>query len=383
MIYRRGNVWWYKFSFQSTIIRESTGLTSKDAARHAERKRHTELREGRAGVSQRKRVPLFNTAADEYLSNKKSEWATSTATGEAINIRHLKSFFAHHLLTDITAADVSQYRDQRLKEVAPKTIALELGALRALLRFHDFDSTWSGIRKKIKLAKAEKVGRVISKVEESALLVECQRSRSRSLYPAVVTALEAGMRLSEIRRLRWLQIDFQAGEVTVGKSKTDAGEGRVIPMSQRLYHVLSAWACNFPERKPAHAVFPSENVGQPKRENGERTVYNSDPMTPINSWKEAWEASKKRAGVQMRFHDLRHTAITRLLNAGVSHLVVGELAGWSAATTIRMAKEVYGHISRQARHEAIMLRERYTEKSLQEWSHNWSQSKHEENSRVH
>ena len=55
--------------------------------------------------------------------------------------------------------------------------------------------------------------------------------------------------------------------------------------------------------------------------------------------------------MKCRFHDLRHTAVTRLLEAGVPYPVVAAMMGWSAATAIRMAKR-YGHIGSQALREA-------------------------------
>src|SRR5690242_17122198 len=67
------------------------------------------------------------------------------------------------------------------------------------------------------------------------------------------------------------------------------------------------------------------------------------PTAPIGRWKEAWEAAKIRAGVQCRFHDLRHTGCTRMLEAGVPFPVLAMLMGWSPATTVRMVKR-YGHI---------------------------------------
>ena len=89
-------------------------------------------------------------------------------------------------------------------------------------------------------------------------------------------------------------------------------------------------------------------------------VYDTDPSRPIGNWKEAWEKAKERAGeilggnaekeqsaLRCRFHDLRHTAVTRLLEAGIPYPVVASIMGWSAATAIRMAKR-YGHIGNQA-----------------------------------
>jgi len=58
-----------------------------------------------------------------------------------------------------------------------------------------------------------------------------------------------------------------------------------------------------------------------------------------------------RGALKCRFHDLRHTAVTRLLEAGIPFWVVASMMGWSAATAIRMAKR-YGHIGSQALREA-------------------------------
>ena len=70
--------------------------------------------------------------------------------------------------------------------------------------------------------------------------------------------------------------------------------------------------------------------------------------------------------VQLRFHDLRHSAISRLLDAGVDHAIVSELAGWSTSTAIRMLK-VYGHVGLDTRRAAIAQRERFMqEQALQE-----------------
>ena len=46
--------------------------------------------------------------------------------------------------------------------------------------------------------------------------------------------------------------------------------------------------------------------------------------------------SEKTVSLECRFHDLRHTAMTRLLEAGIPYPVVVSMMGWSAATAIRM-----------------------------------------------
>ena len=90
------------------------------------------------------------------------------------------------------------------------------------------------------------------------------------------------------------------------------------------------------------------------RQQFEPTVYDVDPTKAINSWKEAWEAAKQRADVTIRFHDLRHTVVTRMLEAGVPLSVVATILGWSPATTVRMFKR-YGHIGAIAQSQAVEM----------------------------
>jgi hypothetical protein len=66
----------------------------------------------------------------------------------------------------------------------------------------------------------------------------------------------------------------------------------------------------------------------------------------------SWEAAKAEAGVESRFHDLRHTACTRMLETGASLSVVASIMGWSARTTANMAKR-YGHIGNGAQRAAL------------------------------
>lgn len=75
-------------------------------------------------------------------------------------------------------------------------------------------------------------------------------------------------------------------------------------------------------------------------------------MKPIGSWKTAWKNARVAANVQCRFHDLRHSAVTRLLEQGVSFPIVASLSGRSPSTTTKMAKR-YGHMGSKAHREAV------------------------------
>src|SRR4051812_15673769 len=134
-----------------------------------------------------------------------------------------------------------------------------LATVRAILRRNRL---WSEIQLDVRmLPVTEDVGKALTFEEEDALLAACRQSRSRCLYPAVMLALNTGMRYSEIRLLQWQQINFHGKALVVGKSKTANGSGRTIPLNTRLVAVLEMSASRFPNRRPTDYVFPSERYG--------------------------------------------------------------------------------------------------------------------------
>lgn len=352
MLYRRGNTWWYKFRFAGQIFRESAKTKSKALAGRAERKRRTTLEESYNGLTSERRVPkLFSVAADEWLEIKKATLAPKSYSVEQYSLKHLRPVFGLRLLSDINAAAVARYVGHRRNEgAADKSIKLELGTLRGILKRAKLWATIAEDDLLPRLPHRDDVGRAITPDEEKLLLAACHQSRSRGLYTAVVIALNTGMRETEIRTLRWRQIDFDARTIMVGKAKTAAGTGRHIPLNDRLTLAVRAWSNRFPDREPDHYVFAAEQYGTP----GEKKpgTHEQDPTQPIGSWKTGWKNARKAAAVSCRFHDLRHSAVTRLLEAGVSFPIVASLLGWSPSTTTKMAKR-YGHIGSIAHREAV------------------------------
>ena len=146
-----------------------------------------------------------------------------------------------------------------MKRLRPKTVNLEVGTLRAILKRV---GQWARLQPEVKmLPTRDDIGRAISTEEEAALLQACGQSRSRSLVPFVTLAIETGARYGVIRTLQWGSVDFENRCLKWGKDKTAAGTGRIVPLSQRAVAALSFWATHFPDRKPEHYVFPSERYG--------------------------------------------------------------------------------------------------------------------------
>lgn len=192
-------------------------------------------------------------AADLWLKTKSAHLSPRTVTIETTNLeKHLKPVFGDMLVSDIGADQIGAYQSARLKQgAAPKTINLELGTLRAILRKHRL---WANIQPDVRMLDSrQSVGCALSPEQEAALLRECRLSRSRSLYVAVVMALGTCMRYGEIREMRWNQIDFGKSELRVGNSKTKQEGGRVILLSPRVRMVLEFWAARFPSPRTLYS----------------------------------------------------------------------------------------------------------------------------------
>jgi integrase len=355
MLYRRGCKWWFKFRFAGHLFREPAKTTSKTIARNAERKRRQQLEEGYHGLTKRQPPQTLKAAAAAWLEMKQPTVSRKTHLIEKTNLAKLLPVLGQKLLSDITPDDISHYQQQRVRaKAAPKTVNLEVGTIRAILRRHRI---WGNLQPDVRMLRTnEEVGKALSIENEKQLLDACADSRSRSLLPAVLLALNTGLRYSELRLLHWEQLDLTRRTVRVGMSKTEAGTGRVVPLNDKATKVLKFWAEQFPDRKPAHFAFPSERYGA-GGDDFEPTVFDVDPEAPIGSWKEAWESVKRKAGVEVRFHDLRHTCVTRMLEGGVPLSVVASILGWSPATTARMAKR-YGHIGQMAMRQAVAVLEK-------------------------
>jgi integrase len=345
-LYKRGGVWWFRFKFAGQSIRESAKTSSKTLAVEAERARRRQMEASYNGVQKRVSPMLFSAATRNWMDTH-PDWRPNTRALQRFALQHINPVFERVLISDITADDIARYQMARKSAGASaRSINIEVGVIRSILIKHRL---WANIGPDVKMLKErQSIGRALLLEEQEALLSQCRASQNRALYPIVEIALNTGLRSDEIRKLRWQQIDFDNSALTVSDSKTLYGERRVVPLNARLTHILQLWAERFPERKPQHFLFPFEMSAA----GGQRGTFGfvasraceTDPTLPIGSWKKAWTASCKRAAMKLRFHDLRHSAVTRLLEAGVDLERVARILGWSPRTTQAMARR-YGHLS--------------------------------------
>lgn len=362
-VFRRGEIWWYEFQFSGSRIRESAKTNSKTIAREAERQRRRELELGINGLTKPER-PLFPLAAKSWFATKSSLSPLGIRYYEQYTAK-LSRHFGNTLVSDITAEDIAELQRKRKAEgLSGRQINAEIGTLRAILRYY---GRWAYISGRVTmLPQRSDVGRALTREEEARLLDAIGQSRSPALYPFFVLSLDAGLRPSETRsllhsnlQLNWRDEAIAEGEVIVGRSKTEAGAGRMVPLTRRACAALTLWLSRFANVGPDSYVFPFHRVAIA----GNRRiphVYDVDldrPMSPSN-YKTAFETAREKAGLTLRFYDARHTFVTRLAeNPAISEETIRQLAGHVSP---RMLAQ-YAHIRVLARRAAIASLEGVTE----------------------
>ena len=248
------------------------------------------------------------------------------------------------LLSDIEADTVASYQAKRKgANASARTINKELQVLRQVLKKHKL---WANLQGDVKFEREHNdIGKALSREDENKLLAAC--SSNALLYAVVTIALNTTMRKNEIRTLRWSQIDFEKRTLTVGKSKTDGSSGRLIPLNPPAFDALVRWAGRLVESDSTDYVFPAcEAAGIERKHLDKKRI---DASRPITSWRTAWRAALKRAGLRLRFHDLRHTCITKLGESQASDQTIMAIAGHVS----RKMMEHYSHIRMEAKRTAL------------------------------
>lgn len=350
-VFKRGEVWWYEFVFRGQRVRESTGSDSKTLAVKAERQRRRELEESANGVRAARRPVLFPVAAREWMAVNHARWAKSNISIQEHNLKHLTGYFGAMLLADITPQHIGKYQGRRQEEGASnRTINIEVSTLRMMMKAARL---WGAIADDVRmLPERHDVGKALTPEEELRLLEACRRSAQPALYPAVVIFCNTGLRNAELRRARWEQVDFLKAEFQVGKAKTEAREGRIVPLNRAALTAFQEWKSRWPNARPQDFIFPTERLtykGQGTVEAGIMTAYDIDPSKPLGGWKRAWSTAKTLAGVECRIHDLRHHFISALAQTQATDATIQAISGHLS----RKMLEHYSHVRLESKRQAV------------------------------
>jgi integrase len=334
---KRGSVYWSYFYLDGIRHQASTGASNRRQAETIEAKLKEEANAKRFQVVQADPRITFGELAARFIAS---------GIAHPHHLYHLKfllPFFAETSVLRLTKPMAEEFRKERRlgnKSIKDATVNRDLSVLRHILYWAvDEQLIQANPLARLKMARERRTRRAILSVAEEQLLLE---ATCPHLTLMVVAALDTGMRRGEITHQLWEDIDFQRRLLSVTRSKTPEGEAREIPLTDRLNQLLS----------------------KSRKSEGIVIAYHDEPVRII---KRAWGGALRRGGIRhVRFHDLRHTFNTRLMEAGVLQEVRMALMGHSTGKSVH---SIYTHIELPNKREAIRKLEAWVKQQREELQH--------------
>ncbi len=278
----------------------------------------------------------FGKLLPEYFGYSKASKAESTYSNDKYRIvAHLLPCFGDSSLKDITPQMIDKYKTRRIREGASNnTVNHELVCLshimKMAIRWRYAERNPVSSVEKMKVPK--RPPKFLSLEEVDRLL---EASKESYIYPILMTALHTGLRKSELLNLRWSDINFDQGTVTIQPKDgwhTKNYKSRVISLTPALYETLQEhW------RQRAKLRIKNEHVFTYQGERIKRGIRDS------------LRTAVKEAGLEnVTLHTLRHTFASQLVTVGVPLKYVQELMGHqSFQTTLQYAHLSEEHVKKQ------------------------------------
>lgn len=242
---------------------------------------------------------LFDRYLREITPAKRSA-QSETNRIKAIMRRSISAYS----LANLSSTALAEYRDDRLRNVAPATIVRELNTISHAI---DIARKEWGVylsENPVKLVRRPAVPRGrerrLQGDEEARLNSACGALRSPYMSDLITLAVETAMRRSELLGLTWGHVHFDRCIAHLPMTKN--GESRDVPLSKRAQEAL----------RRLHKVSTSERVFE----------------VSGNAVRLCWEHLRVRAGCpDLHFHDLRHEAVSRLFEKGLNVIEVATISG--------------------------------------------------------
>ncbi len=257
----------------------------------------------------------------EYVDGRKVAGVRSISPAMA-PVKALKQHFGKRQLRGITHSDIRAFRAERLgtktkakKQRSVAAVNRELEKLRRLLNIAEREG-WilrNPMRSGdplIRVADERKRERILTRDEELRLLSACDNRYRSHLRPIRICALDTGMRRGEILSLKWSDVDFEEQVLTIRAFNTKTMKERQLSLTTRL-------------------VIELEKLWDESPKNKDQLVFGF-----TNNVKKSFTSVRIKSGLpDIRFHDLRHTAATRLVAAHLPLPEVGRVLGHTQANT--------------------------------------------------
>jgi integrase len=331
-LFKRGNTWWSYFYEDGLRHQYSTGTSNRRQAETIEAKLKEEVNNQRFQIVQADPNMRFGDLAARFIASG------CARPHHLYHLKFLLPFFCETPVLRITKSLTEEFRRQRHsgKSIKDATVNRDLSVLRHILYWAvDEQLLTANPLARLKMARERRTWRQVLSVTEEQLLLAAAKDHLRAM---IIIALDTGMRRGEITSQRWEDIDLSRKLLFVTRSKTPEGESREIPLTGRLTELLLR------DRQPEGLVIAFRG-------------------RPVRIVKRTWKTALKNAGLRhIRFHDLRHSFNTRLMEAGVLQEIRMALMGHSPGSKVHAT---YTHIELPAKREAIRKLEQWVNRQQQ------------------
>jgi len=334
-LYKRGNVWWITINKDGKRYYYSTKTSDKKKAEEIYARVILKLSSTDIEKKEVYKETSQGITFSDFFKNQYLSWCYKRQEYYRVKkyyLNVLPDWFKQLKLYQIGLKEVEKLQNYWIeKEYSKATCNRYLSILKAsMTKAYDWNMVTEETLKSIRKAKAlkgeNKRLRYLTEHEIVSLLQNCDPH----LYPIVFTALNTGMRKSEILNLKWDNIDLKHGLILLDKTKNS--ERREIPINEPLKQLFKQLFTN--RRLDKDYVFVNPKTGKP---------YTKD-------LKRSFHSACKKAGIRdFRFHDLRHTFASQLVMNGVDLKTVQELLGHK---DIKMTLR-YAHLSQAHKKEAV------------------------------
>lgn len=294
----------------------------------------------------------FEKAMARYLEEVTPTKRPFTQQGEKRRAVPLIGFFGKYSLAGVTPELVAEYRDKRLagedrakngkpQPRAPNTVRLELALIGHLftiaIKEWGLGLAYNPVLNIRRPAPGAGRNRRLSEAEEGRLMALVDGHSNPMLRWIVRIAVQTGMRSSEITGLKVAQVDLAKRVVRLVETKNTMP--RTVPLTRAATELFKEALANPIRPKDCDLVF----FGEPGRD-GERRPYDFNKV---------WMTIKAEVGLKdLRFHDLRHEAVSRLVEAGLSDQEVSAISGHKSMQMLKRythlrAEDLVGKLDRE------------------------------------
>lgn len=362
-MFRRGALFYFKFKRDSGDWAERA--THKSSLDDAIAVRNDFLRELHNGQLPNDRsLWTLRRAAEDWLEDRKFRVARGTYSSDRSMVQTLMQVMGDGIRL-IKLADqhvIRKYESSRLASgVSPKTVNNELLVLKSILRDANLWHRVAAHYRPLRVPKS-KVGAALTKEESRRFIRAALAAAPNAAAPfGALLSFATGMRCGEILRLRLGAIHLEAAnaflEVHRSTTKTDSGARYVALDSMACWAVMKLLdrARRLGAVHPEHCLFPTLLQKHTRKTDPLHGGRGYDPCHPQTSWGDEWTTLRNSLGIRhRRFHDLRHTYVTRAAEAGVPLAVTQAQVGHMSVQMV----EHYTHICHAAIHHAARQIER-------------------------